>query len=909
VNLPKPAKAVVTGTVVAAAAVLILGVLGWFSPHGRALSFGPGWLTCLIGAMVAAGWARPLLVYRRGNCESVQFDEGLLFIAVLLLPAQGVLAAFSGGVIVGQLVRQRNPVKVAFNVAQAICCTGAGVAVADLWGRLPLNALRPVGLLAGAFAAVAFFLTSNLFLAAIMRTAEKISVTMALLREKADLRFASLGAGLVMGAVAGPAVVGRPWAVPLIPVAFVSLRFAVAGHLGSRVEGDRVRGLLEATLGVQSSVFEEEIRDGLTAAAARVLWCSTAKLTMDPAGDGELGIPVSGNEQLVVGRRYRNLRFNRTDRQLLDALAAVGRTALAHARLYAQSRRHEEQLSAIMRSLAEGVVAFDETGKPVFVNPAAEDLLGLSAEEISACGTSLAAAESLAPLSAIARRCLRSGRPVHDDSGTFDRARGGSLAVSYNCTPITEQGAAVGAVLAFRDITDRIAAEQELAFSAFHDQLTCLPNRRLFLERLEHALRRSQRSGTMHAVLFADVDRFKLINDNLGHAAGDELLCEIAHRLAELMRPADSVARFGGDEFTVLLEDVEGPHTGQAMAERIQAAMRPPVRLHDGREIVATLSVGIATTTGQQLADDVLHDADVAMYQAKTLGIGGVHVYDAAAMQARSAQRLDIEADLRTALVEDRLEVFYQPLVDVVTGAVADVEALVRWRHPDGLRLPGEFIPVAEETGLILSLGRQVLAKAAQQAEEWHMGGAAVGVAVNLSARQFCDPMLVAELYRALESSGLPPERLCLEITESLAMREVEETIQTLRRMKELGVRLAIDDFGTGYSSLSYLKRFPIDVVKIDQSFVREIHTSEMDRAIVEAIVRLCDTMGVVTVAEGVEGAHQLVMLRDVGCRLAQGYHLCRPRPAAEIGPLLERPVVPAQRRRGGGKVTHLFAG
>ena len=889
--------------------VLAAGAMGWLSTDG-ALRFGSPWLICLIGVLVAVSWGFPLLVYRRGTCESVQFDEGLLLVSVLLLPAGGVLAAMTGGVVVGQLFRQRSPVKLAFNVGQAVCGTGAGVAVADLWGRLPLSALQPAGLIAGALAALAFFVVSNLLLAAILGTAEHSSVSTAVMREKADLRVVSLGAGLVMGALAGPAAVGRPWAVCLLPVSFVALRLAVAGHLGARVEGDRVRGLLEATQSVQSSVYEEEIRDGLTAAAARVLWCATAKLTAEPAGEGELGMKVAGNELLVVGRRYRNLRFNRTDRQLLDALAAVGRTALAHSRLYAQSRRHEEQLSAIMRSLAEGVVAFDETGKPVFVNPAAENLLGLSADEISACGTSLAAAESLAPLSGIARKCLRTSRPVHDDSGTFDRVWGGSLPVSYHCTPIVEGGLPVGAVLAFRDTTDRIAAEQELAFSAFHDQLTCLPNRRLFLERLEHALRRSQRSDALHAVLFVDVDRFKLINDNLGHAAGDELLCEIARRLGDLARPADTIARFGGDEFTLLLEDTAGPHTGVVMADRIQAAMRPPVQLRDGREIVATVSVGIATTDGgHQLADDILHNADVAMYQAKTHGIGGVHVYDADAMQARSAQRLDIEADLRAALEDDQLDVFYQPLLDVVTGAVVDVEALVRWHHPrDGLRLPGEFIPVAEETGMILDLGRQVLAKAAAQAQDWHLSGVTVGVAVNLSARQFCDPMLVSEIHRALEASSLPPERLCLEVTESLAMRDVDDTIQTLRRMKELGVRLAIDDFGTGYSSLSYLKRFPIDMVKIDQSFVRDIHTSEVDRAIVEAVVRLCDTMGVITVAEGVEGAHQLEMLRDLGCRLAQGFHLCRPRPAKEVGPLLERQLIPAPRRRGSGKVTHLYA-
>lgn len=355
----------------------------------------------------------------------------------------------------------------------------------------------------------------------------------------------------------------------------------------------------------------------------------------------------------------------------------------------------------------------------------------------------------------------------------------------------------------------------------------------------------------------------------------------------------------------MLLEDVEGSAAGQAMAARLQDAMRPPVRLHDGREIVVTLSIGIASSDGGQ-ADDLLHNADVAMYQAKAIGVGGVHVYNAMAMQARSARRLDIEADLRRAIGTSELEVHYQPLVHIATGAIRDVEALVRWRHPSqGLRMPGEFIPIAEETGLVLGLGRQVLSAATNQVHGWSTEGLRVGVTVNLSPRQFGDPDLVRLIRQALADSEIEAELLCLEITENLAMRDAEETIRTLGGLKALGVRLAIDDFGTGYSSLSYLKRFPIDLVKIDRSFVKDIETSEVDQAIVGAVVRLAETLGMATVAEGVENARQLAGLRELGCRLAQGYHLCRPRAAADLRPVLEHPRLPAPRE---GEIAQAYA-
>jgi EAL domain-containing protein (putative c-di-GMP-specific phosphodiesterase class I) len=317
------------------------------------------------------------------------------------------------------------------------------------------------------------------------------------------------------------------------------------------------------------------------------------------------------------------------------------------------------------------------------------------------------------------------------------------------------------------------------------------------------------------------------------------------------------------------------------------------------------VSIGIATTDGRPTADDVLHDADVAMSQAKAAGVGGVHCYDAAAMRARSVHRFDLEADLRAAIAHDALEVYYQPKIDLQRGTMRDVEALIRWPDPkQGLRMPGEFIPIAEESGLILPLGRFVLVQAAQQSHLWEQSGVQVSVAVNLSARQFQDPGLLRQIAAALRVSELPPQRLCLEITESLAMQDLELTVRTLGELKGLGVELAIDDFGTGHSSLSYLKRFPVDEVKIDRSFVGDLDHSQVDRAIVAAIVGLANALGMRTVVEGVEDAAQLERVRELGCTLAQGFHVSVPKPADQVTQLLlARENIP-QPRDGNQPVT-----
>jgi diguanylate cyclase (GGDEF)-like protein/PAS domain S-box-containing protein len=480
---------------------------------------------------------------------------------------------------------------------------------------------------------------------------------------------------------------------------------------------------------------------------------------------------------------------------------------------------------------------------------------------------------------------------VRSDDTTFRRRDTTTFPVAFTCSPVLDGGHVAGAVAVFRDITERKAFEERLAHHAFHDHLTGLPNRRVFLDRLEQALRRSQRSGANHGVLFADVDRFKLINDSVGHQAGDRLLIAIAERMHAALRPGDTLSRFGGDEFTVLLEDIADVRDAEAVAARIQKSLRTPVALPGGREVVANISIGISVASQEGSADDVLHDADVAMYQAKAGGAGRYTVFDVKAMGSRSVERLDLESALRRALDADEFEAFYQPIVATATGAIVGVEALVRWHHPDrGLLEPGQFINLSEETGLILPIGRTVLGQACRTARRWQdTFDARITMSVNLSARQFSNPELVQEVADVLRITGLDHDRLCLEITESVAVEDIGRTISTLDQLKALGVRLAIDDFGTGFSSLNYLKRFPVDVVKIDRSFVMGIPVDAVDSAIVTAVLGLAEAVGMVTVAEGVETADQLDARRELGCPLVQGHHLGRPAAAADIERALRR--------------------
>src|SRR4051794_8319049 len=426
---------------------------------------------------------------------------------------------------------------------------------------------------------------------------------------------------------------------------------------------------------------------------------------------------------------------------------------------------------------------------------------------------------------------------------------------------------------------------EDAMHQAFHDSLTGLPNRALFLDRLELAHARARRSGSPIAVLFMDLDAFKTVNDSLGHAAGDELLVLVAGRLRRSLRPSDTAARFGGDEFAILLEDLDTSNAAEVVAQRVLDSLREPFAIQ-GQEVLVGASIGIASS-GHPGSDDLLRNADLAMYRAKGLGKARYQLFEPG-MHVAVLERLELEVDLQRALDRGEMVVHYQPIIELGSNRITALEALVRWHHPvRGMIQPNEFIPLAEETGQIHRLGQWVLERAISDACAWNRELMPVAIGVNLSARQLQEPMLVPQIAAALADGGLDPDRLVLEITETVLMHDLEETVVKLKELKRLGLRLSVDDFGTGYSSLQYLRRFPLDSLKIAKSFVDGLGGPSQDAAVARAIIELGTSFQLRVVAEGIERREQHAHLLELGCTHGQGFLYSRPVPADQIERLL----------------------
>jgi diguanylate cyclase (GGDEF)-like protein/PAS domain S-box-containing protein len=701
----------------------------------------------------------------------------------------------------------------------------------------------------------------------------------------APLRTATWIGSLSLGVLVVMAANERPVALVLAVVPVVLLQVAYAGALTQFSERQQADALYGAAGRIHGTVQSDVVRSELLTSARDLLSAGTSEIVAqanDHMPDGALRVPIDDALAIQVADRAVGGAWSTGDVSRLQALAAVASGALANALVY-------EQMQAITRSLGEGVIALDENGIVTFANPAAESLLGWGRGEL--VGREIA--ESVDPEGRVVGGGnaewvhlprLRAGETLRIDEHVVTRRDSAPLDVALTASPVLRDGEVVGAVVVLRDVRDRKTLERRLVHQAFHDPLTGLPNRALFLDRLEHARARSMRDGGTQAVLFLDLDRFKVINDSLGHRTGDQVLQTVASRLVGVLRPSDTVARFGGDEFTVLLEQVNDTSEAAQTAERILRALQLPMEAGD-RDVIVTASIGIAIAEPGNAPGDLLAAADIAMYQAKSRG-KNQYVVAAPDADERALARLDLEMELRRAIDDGELEVHYQPVVEAKTGQLYGLEALVRWRHPTlGLLGPGHFMDVAEDTGLVIPLGHWVLEQACIAAVEWQVRHpeSPVVMAVNLSARQFQQPDLCEQVAQVLRSTGLDPSLLALEITETVVMEDTTATLTTLRKLKQLKVRLSIDDFGTGYSSLSYLKRFPVDAVKIDKSFVDGLASGPVDREIVQAVIRLATAVGMQTIAEGVETTAQCEQLRLLGCTMLQGFLLSRPGSLEEV--------------------------
>jgi diguanylate cyclase (GGDEF)-like protein/PAS domain S-box-containing protein len=642
-------------------------------------------------------------------------------------------------------------------------------------------------------------------------------------------------------------------------------------------------------------------------APAGATWALTpataAKLLEQPAA----GVALMGEprEDLRLGHEHRHAHvlalsprgetrgllvvtgMAATSRSLQGALRALATQvslALESAALTEEVHRRESEarFGSLVQHASDLITVLDADATVVYQSPSIERVLGYSPEDVIGrrFDTLLDPDEKSRLLHLLADGAAYAGSDTEVLECSLRHSDGSLRQFEVLHTNLLQDEAVRGIVLNSRDVSERKAFEEQLAHQAFHDPVTNLANRALFAERVRHAIARNRREHTGIAVIFMDLDDFKTINDSLGHAAGDEVLIEVAKRVATSIRSTDTAARFGGDEFAILLEDIESAQEAADTAERILESLLEPLRL-DHKELVVRSSLGISVVEGETVAeaDELIRNADAAMYIAKRDGKGGYRLFEPA-MHEGVLARLELRADLQRAMSTDQLELYYQPVVRLEDGAVCGVEALLRWHHPErGLVGPDDFIPLAEEMGLIVPIGRWVLREGCRQAkaiQELVPREPALTMAVNLSVKQLQHSDIVADVRDALEDAGLNPSSLTLEITETVMMTDTDLAVQRLEELRALGVRLAMDDFGTGYSSLSYLSRFPVDVLKMDRSFLAAGASPEAS-GLATAVVALGQTLSLDVVAEGIEFPEQWATLRDLGCGLGQGFYFARP--------------------------------
>ncbi len=868
-----------TGLLVLVAVLASTSLVLWYPPVH--VEGGGRTALLILVALVALHTRQQRAVKAVNHVESIALDEVLLVPVLLMLePLQAVFVVGAGSV-AGSIALRRAPLKLIFNLAQMVFATGVAIWVIRGLGVHLSSSPQFRDALLGMLGALVITTLTALCVRSMVAYATGAPI-LPLLASIFDPAPAWAGA-VTLGGVAAISVGAAPLSGILVLglVVFVARAYSLSvSELSARRQAERLQ---QATASLRSLTDPEMVRHDMLEAARDLLGASSADIVEDDGAEDPphaYSVPLKAAERLRVrGLVGAGGQWDDRDRATLLALAGVAGDVLRSAEVIARLR-------TITNSQSEGVIALDMNARITFANPAALQMLSVRHDDEllgHPIQDKLVLRQRRRPIDFA--HMVNQQVVTQDADATLGPPDGDTLDIAYSITPLRAEGAHVGAVLVLRDVTERRAFQDELTRRALHDELTGLPNRRLLLERLDHAMARSSASGLQHGLLFLDLDRFKLVNDSYGHMIGDKLLIQVSNRLLSGLSPADSVARMSGDEFVILVEDANDLETMTRVAERLLHILQEPFDV-DSHHIFMSASIGVGLTREGQGRDETLAMVDAAAYAAKAAGRNCYCVSTDASVDETRA-RLDLEVSLRQGLDQNELELHYQPIVTTDGSEVIGVEALVRWRSPKrGMLAPQQFVPIAEETGLIVPMGRWVLEEACRKLREWTLAypdRKPLSVSVNLSALQFAQHRLPEDVAATLESTGLPASQLCLEITETVLMTDTATTRATLDALHDLGVRVAIDDFGTGYSSLSYLKKFAIDVVKLDRTFIEGLVTDPVDAEIASAVIRLSGALGIRTVAEGVETDSQRRMLVQLGCPLMQGYLTSRPLPADDF--------------------------
>jgi diguanylate cyclase (GGDEF)-like protein/PAS domain S-box-containing protein len=830
-------------------------------------------VAAVLAAVLILLHTRPQRRVHDGGVESILLDEVVFVPMLVLLEPWQTLAVALLGTTVSSIASRRSWLKTVFNLGQMCAACVAGIVVVYLLADGPTADPSVADTAAGMLGALVMTTVSAVSVAVIVAYSTRAPLS-SLLVDASRQMIPWLGA-IVLGGV-GTLAVGQEWVAVLLlagAIAFVHRAYAATfRELAARRHAERLQ---QTVAGLRAHTDPAVVREELLTAARELLGAGGAAILQadEVEPPRSLSALLQPGERLVVSDRRGMEQWDERDRDTLMTLAGVAGDVLRSAEVIAQLR-------TITNSQSESVIALDMGARITFANPAALQMLGVT-DPAEVLGKPIQEILHLRHRrreidfhNMVTRQVV-----AQDADATLGPPDGDTLDIAYSVTPLQAKGAELGAVLVLRDVTERRAFQDELTRRALHDELTGLPNRRLLLDRLDHAIARSSTTGGQHGLLYLDLDRFKLVNDSYGHIVGDRLLVQLANRLLGCLSPADSVARMSGDEFVILVEDAPDLMYVRAVTERLLHALREPFEV-DGHHIFMSASIGVGLTQPGVSRDELLATVDAAAYAAKAAGRNCYCVTTDDSVEAARA-RLDLEVRLRKGLDEDQLELHFQPIVQTEDNQVIGAEALVRWQSPHGGYLPpGQFVPLAEETGLIVPMGRWVLEQACRNARQWTVDRpdrAPLTVSVNLSALQFSQHRLPEDVAEILRSTGLPASQLVLEITETVLMSDTIATQATLDALHQLGVRVAIDDFGTGYSALSYLKKFRLDLVKLDRSFIEGLAGDPVDAEIAKAVIGLSSALGIRTVAEGVESVEQREMLIRMGCPFIQGYLIARP--------------------------------